>query len=193
MTTVESHDRITYGSSLSRGASEKAGKGIPVAGIAGFVVAILSILGLINVGPICLAAVAAILTGLAVLWEGVVSGADEETAQVGQTGFSAAIIGGIAAVVLGVLALLGLNSEVLLPVVVLILGAVYFLAGRGGLISGGHFLVGTASMVLGILAVAGSAPMTLTLTALLCLGCGTTLNCPTFASSFRSWRFTNSQ
>ncbi|HWH69107.1 MAG TPA: hypothetical protein VNT26_06965, partial [Candidatus Sulfotelmatobacter sp.] len=72
--------------------------------------------------------------------------------------------GGLAVVVLGILALLGIAPQTLLSVSVIALGATFLLSGR--------LLIGMGATVLGILSVVGFSPLTLVLVGLLISGAG---------------------
>lgn len=72
--------------------------------------------------------------------------------------------GGLATLVLGVLALLGVAPLTLLSVAVIALGASFLLGGR--------ILIGLAAAVLGILSVVGLSSWTLVLVGFLVLGSG---------------------
>ena len=102
---------------------------------------------------------------------------------------SAGFLGGVAGIVLGILALLGVAPLTLLSVAVLVSArpssrAAWAIRGalgqlwRGGTdatagnADAGHIMVGIAAIVLGILAVVGVSQLTLVLVGLLCLGGG---------------------
>lgn len=176
--------------------------GEAVGGAAALVLAILGLLGLL---PVTLAAIAAIALGAGLLVAGAamsrrysrgmppatLSRARQEI--VGALGMQA--IAGIAAVVLGVLALLGVDPLILLGVSVLVLGAALLAGGSGmaRLARSARWLrgepgrlgdaegwypatgwweaeIGVGAVVLGILALTGHDPMALTLVALLSVG-----------------------
>lgn len=136
----------------------------------------LAIVGLARIWPTTMAAIAAIVVGAATLVEagafGLQSsrershaGGEDKLAE-GATGVD--LLGGLAAVVLGILALLGVASVSLVAIAVLTLGATFTFTGR--------FSVGLGAVVLGILAVCGLAPATLYLVGLLVLGAGLLLS-----------------
>jgi hypothetical protein len=116
-------------------------------------------------------------------------------------GMGAEFLAGAASVVLGILALLGMVTSVLLPVGAIVLGGGLLLGttATGRLnkyptfvegqtptdfwtqrattgAAGAQLLIGLASITLGILALVGFSWMTLTLVALLCVGCSTCLS-----------------
>jgi len=159
----------------------------------------LTILGLLGVLPLTLAAIASIALGVGLLiggaaltrryQAGVPAGAMPRAREevVGALGFQA--IAGVAAIALGVLALLGLDQLTLLAISVLVLGAALLVAGGGvarlaqssRLLRGepgevysatgyGEAILGVGAVVLGILALTGHVPLTLTLVALLSVG-----------------------
>jgi hypothetical protein len=141
--------------------------------IASIAVVALAIVGLAGVYSEILAAVAAIVFGAAILIEGgfFASTQTEFASQPAEAGasFSSEFLGGITAVVLGILALLGVYPAPLIAIALLVLGASYLLSG-GTTDFGGHLLGGLAATVLGILAVVGLDRLPLTLVGLLVLG-----------------------
>ncbi|MCO5170145.1 MAG: hypothetical protein M9894_27745 [Planctomycetes bacterium] len=177
--------------------------------VCGGAVVVMAVLGLANVGMPTVAFAGTIVLGAALLLQ---SGAfaaryreltvglhpDEET-EVGG-GLSAQMIGGIAGILLGVLAILGVAPAILTPVAIIVFGAALLLGGsltlRVGEMAGpaGHdrtaetlrratessagaeALIGMAAVVLGVLAVIGVAPETLVLVSLLALGAGVLLS-----------------
>jgi hypothetical protein len=141
----------------------------------------LAIIGLAGILSPSMAAIATIVLGASLVIEGGSFGAAQASAAAG-TEFeardtSAAFLGGVAGIVLGILALLGLAQMTLLAVAIIALGASFLLSGFGqgsafGAGAGGHALVGLGAVVLGILAVVGLSPLVLILAALLALGAG---------------------
>jgi hypothetical protein len=109
---------------------------------------------------------------------------------------TAGFFGGLAGIVLGILALFqtapGNHADVLLAVAVLVYGTALLVGGGAfsrlaatpetstgtGTMSSGSLLIGLAAVVLGILAIIGLVPMTLILVGLLSLG-----GCALFTSS----------
>lgn len=141
----------------------------------------LSIVGLAGIFSPTMAAIATIVIGASLLIEGGAFGAAQFTSRAGTefetTDTSAAFLGGMAGIVLGILALLGVASMTLLAVAAIALGASLLLSGFGQSTlfpssAGGHTLVGLAAAVLGILAVVGLSSQVLVLVALLVLGTG---------------------
>lgn len=153
----------------------------------------LAIVGLAGVFSPTMASIATIIVGAAILIEGgsfgattgvlsrSSSGAQSTTAVGG--GIGAQALGGVAGIVLGILALLGVSQPTLLSVAVLVYGATFMLGsfalgqasfGMGSeavsASAGGEIMVGLAGVVLGILAVIGLDRIVLVLVALLCLG-----------------------
>ncbi|HEY7635426.1 MAG TPA: hypothetical protein VH763_07775 [Gemmatimonadales bacterium] len=195
-------DAVVAPSQDPRAAEMEAGTiGESVAGVAALILAILGLLGLL---PRTFAAIGAIVLGAGLLIGGATlsrrySGLVPVEAMargrqeiVGALGLQA--IAGIAAIVLGILALLGLDPLLLLGITVLVLGAALVGAGGGtarlgrsarrlrgepsrlaegeGFYAGGWWEaeIGLGVVVLGILAVTGHSPLTLTLIALLSVG-----------------------
>jgi len=181
---------------------EAGSLGEAVGGAAAMVLAILGLLGLL---PMTLAAIAMIVLGVGLLAGGaalsrryvggVPSAAASRARQeiVGALGMQA--MAGIAAIVLGVLALLRVDPAVLLGIGVLVLGGALLAAGgavarlarstRWLRAESGRYTdadnwypatgwweaeVGIGAVVLGILALTGHSPLALTLVALLCVG-----------------------
>jgi hypothetical protein len=142
--------------------------------IAAIAVIALAIVGLAGVFSETLAAIATIVLGAGILVEGgfFASAQGVEDRRLGDPGafFSAGFLGGIAAVVLGILALLGIYSATLLAIAVLVLGAAFLLSSGAAFDFGGHALGGLAAVVLGILAIVGVSRPALVLVALLVLG-----------------------
>ncbi len=132
----------------------------------------LAIVGLAGVFSSTMAAIATIVVGAAVLIQGGTLTAISEHFNARRAGetitFSQPVgmdfLGGVATLVLGILALLGLDTQTLLSVAILVLGASFLFSNQG--------LIGLAGVVLGILAVVGLVPLTLVLVGLLCLGVG---------------------
>ena len=168
---------------------------------------VLSIIGLAGMLSNVMAAIATIIIGGALLVEGGAIGSDygrlisesrEESGGFDAVelggGLTAEFLGGIAGIVLGILALFGTAPTVLMPAAVIVFGAALLLGsaaaaelnwvantptgqpanetvrGATTAASGGHVMVGLSALVLGILAVIGITPLVLTLVALLALG-----------------------
>jgi len=133
----------------------------------------LGILALIGIVPMTLSAVAIIVLGLAAL---IPQAALGEAPPVGVWGFRALV--GVAAVALGVLALIGIVPLTLTAVGVIVLGVDDFVpAGRpaaaaGRVEWGFRTFVGAAAVALGILALIGVIPETLVAIAIIVLGIG---------------------
>jgi len=170
----------------------------------------LAIIALVGVLPGLLASIAVIVLGVALLSQGGAIAAkyndlmrtseQDPTVDMAEFGggLSTEFIGGVAGVVLGVLALIGVIPQILLPVAVITLGAVTVM-GAGVLAglnrariditrysttmqvaarqavdtaAGMEVMVGIGGIVLGILALIGVMPVTLTLVGILTLGAG---------------------
>ena len=165
--------------------------------VGGAAAVVLAILGLLGLLPLTFNAIAAIALGVALLLGGAAlarrysrlvpaaaaSRGRQEIA--GALGLQA--IAGVAAIVLGILALLRIDPLMLLGVTAIVLGAALvagggmarlarsarWLRGEGDSVyaaSGWEALVGIGAVVLGILALTGHAPLTLTLVAMLSVG-----------------------
>jgi len=131
----------------------------------------LAIVGLVGKLSLTMAAIATIIIGAAAMIEGGAFGLRSARFSAGRFQGSwfegatgADFQGGLATLVLGILALLGVAPETLLSVAVLALGATFIFSGR--------LLIGLASVVLGILAVVSATPVTLVLVGILILGAG---------------------
>jgi hypothetical protein len=173
--------------------------------IAGVGAVVLAILGLAGVFPVTLASIATIALGAALMLEGgsiasrLYASMSREQADVPSDligGLGAESVAGIAALALGVLALIGVDTFVLLQIAMIVIGAGllfgssatwrvnyprlggYEKSDTAGYLAreavhsaaGAHALVGVAVVVLGILALMGTAPLTLTLVSILCVG-----------------------
>ncbi len=175
--------------------------------LGGAVAAILAILGLSDIMPMTMAAVAAIALGCALVLDSGMLAAEYSNvvSRAGNSPLAAAELGGglsaqgaagIGAIVLGILALIGMEPAVLLPVAAIALGAgIAFGSGvtsrinavqlqalgdneaaakvtQGAvtLATGTQILSGVAGVVLGILALVGFAPTMLVLVSMLALG-----------------------
>ncbi len=143
----------------------------------------LAIVGLAGVFSNTMAAIATIVIGASILSEAGAFGATYwnragvtgVTSSESSGGMGADMLGGVAGIVLGILALLGVAQGTLLSVAVLVFGATFLLSSVANsnvnaFNSGGQVLVGLGGIVLGILAVIGLDPMTLVLVGLLSLG-----------------------
>ena len=177
--------------------------------LGGIAVVVLAIIGLAGIEPRFMLAIAAIVVGVSLLFESGAVAADYSqiladsggstkvaNAEVGG-GVTAEMMAGAAAVVLGVLALLDIDPQVLMASAAIVLGAGLLMG--AGLTSrlnsvrvlgyapehetmqratrdavtasaGGQVLIGIAAIVLGILALVGFVPMVLNLVAMLALG-----------------------
>lgn len=131
----------------------------------------LAIVGLAGVFSSTMASIASIVLGAATLVEAGAFGVKNAEGTYVRTersflGGATAVDfqGGLATVVLGILALLGVAPATLLAVSVIALGATFLLSGR--------VLIGLGAAVLGILAVVGLDAWTLVLTGFLVLGTG---------------------
>lgn len=186
--------------------------------LAALAVVVLTILGLAKVTPTFVVAVATIVFGIALLLQGRAAASDigvlvrgNEGSQalysVGTGGWTTVLLAGTAGVVLGILALLQIESVKLIAIAIIGFGGALMLSANSMVIlrltrfsmsnvsepvrmlvenlamdaAGMQTAVGLAAVVLGILALSGFASVTLVLIALLALG-GMTLAGSTFAS-----------
>lgn len=156
----------------------KAG-GIGLAALLGLVSVVLSILGLVNVAPMYMAGISGMALGVSMLLAGGFTmewfrAPRQHFFYEGEGAMSTETLAGAGGVVLGILALLGVVPEVLLPVSVLAFGVSMFMSSW---ITASHFsgikcLTGLTGIVLGILGLISLIPFTLTLVGFLVLGFG---------------------
>ncbi|HZT25716.1 MAG TPA: hypothetical protein VFA57_08450 [Pseudolabrys sp.] len=176
--------------------------GIFAEAVGGVATIVLAIIALAGTAPDFLLAIATIVFGAALLIEGtsivtdyvnVLSTADASVGFQGSSGGLAAVfLTGLAGIILGILALLGLHATVLVSAAVIAFGAALVLSsssmfnlfsmkarfmgsemimgGTAASTAGAQALAGIAAIVLGILAVSGVATLPLDLVALLVLG-----------------------
>ena len=179
----------------------------------GIAAVVLAILGLADVVPRFMLTIATIAIGAALLFEGASIAAEysrllkETTHDTFQStelggGMTAEMMAGVAGIVLGILALLGLDPMVLSPAALIVFGvALVFGSGITSRLNdlkietsgaemparrvaheavsaaaGTEILVGLSAGVLGILALVGIAPMTLSLIGMLAVGASVMLS-----------------
>lgn len=168
--------------------------------LTGLIAAVVTIIGLVGYYPLYMAAIATIAVGFALLaqggtmaarWQHAVHIAGTERAEA--VGIGTEVLGGLAGIVLGVLALFGVEPLTLLPIAALVLGGSLLLGGPAQphiaeaapassprrwhvtrdavrTSSGVMVMAGIAAIVLGVLALTESAPiLTLSLVAFLCV------------------------
>jgi len=188
--------------------------------IGGAAAIVLGILGLLGILPISLASVAAIAVGAGLIaaggtiagrYERVLLGAGTEPTATRREiagGLGMEAVAGAAAIVLGILALLGKDSMTLLAVAAIAVGAGLLMAsgsmarleslirwefGRNAesranemiyASAGSEVIVGVGAIVLGILALVGFDPVTLTLVAILSIGASLLLSGSSVAGRF---------
>jgi hypothetical protein len=175
--------------------------------IGGAAACVLAIVGLSGILPGYLAAIATVAAGAALFFEGAAivtrytelleeTDADRLSATALGSGMSAESLGGLAAIALGVLALVGVTSMTLMSVAVIVLGGALLLGSAAtsrlnalriarahrdetawlvarealAAATGAQVLIGIAAVVLGVLAVIGIAPLILILVGLLASG-----------------------
>ena len=199
MNATETHRAHSFvpGVFLNEAASRSAAEAIGA-----IATVILAVIGLAGVLPYLLASIGTVLVGAGILVEGWAAGSSYRQASSanlaapasGANGaLTAEFLGGIAGIVLGILALFRMAPDTLLATALLVYGATLLLssvgtaqaAWRSGAFAqpampsvtarpmpaahSGHILVGLGAVVLGILAVIGLAPVTLVLVGLLSL------------------------
>jgi hypothetical protein len=194
-------------------AAHVAGAGAMVEGIAGLGAVVLAIIGLAGVLPGVLACIATIAIGVALLFQGgaiaarfssrssALSGSRVESVPLGG-GMTAECLGGLAGLVLGILALVGVAPLILAAIAAIVFGSALIMgAGTAASLSaldvgrwsgyeasqqiareavsaaaGMQVFVGVGSITLGILALLGLAPLILVLVAMLVLGAAVLLS-----------------
>ncbi len=198
-TTMHDRENKNLVRAVASGSSSEA--------ISGGAAIVLTILGLANIAPSLMMTISGIVISVGLLFEGgmVASEYSRIISRSGNGGLSsfefggglsAQVIAGGAAAVLSVLGLLGLATNVLMPIAAIVIGGGVVLG--SGVMSrlnnvkiatsgdtevtkraaqeavtasaGAQVLVGLAAMVLGILGLVGIAPVTLTLVAFLAVG-----------------------
>ena len=210
---------ITHRDHTTTAAREIEG-GSTTEAIGGAAAIVLAILGLLGVLPTVLASIASIAIGVGLIvaggaiaarYERVLSGPETATAHreiAGGMGMEA--FAGVAALVLGILALLGLSPLTLLAISAIAAGAGLLMASGSmarleSLVrwetahdmeskmrdtvyaaSGSEVLIGVGAIVLGILALTGHDPLTLVLVALLSIGASLLMSGSTIAGRFFS-------
>jgi hypothetical protein len=166
--------------------------------LGGIAAVVLACLGLAQIAPMWMAAVSTILVGAALTLEGAaistryqeMAVTDRETrdrAQLG-SGVTSEVLGGLAGIVLGAIALFDIAPLVLVAVAQIVFGGALMLGSAGaarfhremlargtaakvGRASPGiELMVGIAAITLGILALSGFVPLTLSLVSLLVVG-----------------------
>ncbi len=194
---VHAAEKVTVGGSMAEA-------------LAGLGAVVLAILGLIGMLPFTMAAIATIVIGAGLLLRGSAISArfselrrglytegGRTRLQDGRGSLTIEMLGGLACIALGILALLGVNSALLLSIAPIVFGGTLLLganvssrlgeleawqsgvdpravdvereAGRGA--AGSQMLVGIGAIVLGILALVGMMPgLTLILIAILAVG-----------------------
>ncbi|MEJ2031560.1 MAG: hypothetical protein P8Y63_00630 [Deltaproteobacteria bacterium] len=189
-------------------------------GISGGVAAVLAIIGLAGVFPDYLAGVATVAVGAALFSEGgsvtarmtsLLPGRAVERESIG-LGVAFQTLGGMAGIVLGILALIGVVTTVLIPAAIVAFGATLLVS--GGVMSslnsmeidlsegaepfkqvakdavaaagGVQMLVGLAAITLGILALTGIRPPVLSLVALLIIGASDFMNATAVSAKLTS-------
>lgn len=171
MSSVQTHG---FSSETTRTTEWAAGGSVAeaVVGLAGLV---LTIIGLAGVNATYIIPIAAICVGAALAFEGGAMGMRGNA----EVGMSAGFFGGLTGILLGILALVGVESAILMSVAVIVLSCSLMVgccneSGAHDSVSfasgGMHVLAGLAGLVLGILSLAHGNAM-LTLVGLFVLSC----------------------
>jgi hypothetical protein len=195
--------------------------GSVVEAIVGISAVVLALIGLAKILPADMAAVATIAIGASLLFEGgavaasyrQVAGGTDSTAAADLGGaMTVEFLGGFAGVILGILALLGIQAPTLVSTAVIVFGASLLLSSTGttqfgsysagqsyaeernwqmareaaSAAAGGKVLIGLSAVVLGILAVLGINSQVLTLVAFLVLGVSVLLSGSAISSRMMS-------
>jgi hypothetical protein len=206
--------QFVEGQPSTRTVEVAAGTGSMAEAFAGVGAVVLAILGLAGALPITMMAIATILLGAAILFQGgsvaarhyrllgtsLRAGHAERADLEVSGGMTAESLAGIAGIVLGILALLGIAPVTLCAVALIAFGGAELLGSAAtsrynavaieqraqsessrqllrdvvndavNLSAGGQVLIGVGAVVLGILALLGFVPVTLTLVGLLAIG-----------------------
>ena len=212
--------RTPAGRSASRETTYRTSTaGSVIEALGGIGVVALAIIALAGIIPAVLAPIAVIAFGVALAAEGTsiasryaqlvrYDGEAVEKTEIGG-GAGSEVIGGLAGIVLGILALIGMVPTVLVAAAVITFGASLLLgAGTSARLSsmvaisghwmagdaltgtaGAEVMVGIGSITLGILALTGITPTTLNLVALLTLGAGAVIEGAAVSGSLLAvWR-----
>lgn len=213
----------TYGTTTTTRATERSAKAVTGASIievvAGAAAVVLPILGLLGILPLTLAAITCIAIGVGFLLHGVAVSArwrdilneigreGRHKADIGG-GLSAEFLGGAAGITLGVLALLGIYPDVLIPASAIVFGTTLLFSsatqaelaavghdddrseratrGAARAMAGAEVLCGIAAIVLGILVLVGWTgglePIRMSHIAFLCVGAAMVLAGTTLGS-----------
>ena len=181
-----------------RGLMQVLTGGSGVQALSGLAAIVLSVLGLVGIARLYMVAIAAIIIGVSLLVHGMAAAAADSAGLGGEAagsaeiggGVSVAVLCGITTIILGILSILNIAPEVLMPISAIVIGAGLSLSaglqsrtartaaaatlGIGdtlrmalGAGAGSQVLIGIAVVVLGVLAVVGVAPAVLTLVAFL--------------------------
>lgn len=203
-TTPQPPDRVTQ-MMLASGSSFEL--------FSGAIAVVLAIVGLAGYLPLYVAGIATIAVGLALLAQGSTVAARWREAhriagreRLDKIGMSTEMFGGLAAVVLGLLALLGVAALTLLPVASIVLGVALLLGGGAQpdvvedesprhwhvsrdavrAASGVMVMGGLSALVLGVIAIAAEGPiLALALTAQLCVAAALVLSGGSLLARFR--------
>jgi hypothetical protein len=176
--------------------------------VAGAAALVLAILGLAGIYPTILTAIGVIAAGAAFLFQGAAAAARHamlvretgtEHPAMMETSLSAEIVGGLATIVLGILALIGIVPMTLMAISAIVFGATlllgspavytigkahpgsettagYAMRESAAGAAGAQALIGIGAITLGILALVGFAPQTLVLVSVLAVGASALLS-----------------
>lgn len=174
--------------------------GLFTEGAAGIAVIVLAILALVGVASPALAAIATIVIGVGLMAQGFNTAAENARLPVAAgTEFDSEVmvdcLAGGAGIVLGILALLGLDAAALLPAALIVFGGALLLSGalalrspaailRGSAATGGmELLMGIAATVLGILSLVMAHTAVLILVGFITLGAALLIVSATFGTA----------
>jgi hypothetical protein len=201
---------MAYSATETRGRFEAVESGSTIEAISGFAAIVLTLVGLGSILPGPMAAIAVIVVGAALLLEGaavaaryfrLTSETEDQAHSQGEVsgGISAEFLGGATGIVLGLLALIGVYADVLIPVAAIVFGGSLLIGSTTSArlnrlvtqvprteetpwmarvaqetmnaAAGAEFMIGVGSGVLGVLAVIGVGSwLVLSLVALLAVG-----------------------
>jgi len=166
--------------SLDQTALKRLSTGWFTEGAGALAVIVLSVLGLAGLYPSLMAAIAVVILGAALIFEGLAllscfgslacgPGQEGESVEWGGA-IAGKLLGGIGGLVVAIVVLIGIAAPNLLALAVLIFGAAFLFTSMVSVTPGTQEIVGAGAFVLGLLAVTGLPSLTLVLVALVGLG-----------------------
>jgi hypothetical protein len=190
----------TYVENTAGIAADSEPVGLLTEGAAGIATIVLAIIALAGIATTSLAAIATIVIGVGLMVQGFNTAADNMRVPIaggfGEFGAEVMVdcLGGGAGIVLGVLALLGVNAAALMPAALIVFGGALLLSGAlamrprigsaGSSATGGvELLLGVAAIVLGILSLVLTMSGVLLLVGFITLGAALLIVSATFGAT----------